>query len=64
MKRNSVSVNLPSNLVGKKYKEFYENFTRHGSDCLKSEIEALTKTVPYHFSEMNIWKMVQMRYGK
>lgn len=52
MKRDTVSVSLPSNLVGRKYKKFYENFLQHGSDCLKSEIEALSKTEPYRFSEM------------
>lgn len=52
MKRNTVSVRLRDNLVGRKYKKFYENFLQYGSDCLRSEIEILSRTEPYHFSEM------------
>lgn len=56
MKRNNVTVTIPSNLVGRKFKEFHKKFFQVGSDCLKEEISKLGATEPY---TMEIWNYLE-----
>lgn len=53
MTKNSVSVSLPSNMVGRKFKEFHATFLRLGSKCLKDEMTKLAQIEPCAFKEMN-----------
>lgn len=53
MTRNSVTVTLPNNLVGRKFKEFHAEFIQVGSACLKEGISKLAETEPYVIETWN-----------